>query len=97
MAKKHCRDMQNYIATKNTRMDWKLCSDINLYCHNKTGGRLEVCRDNHTFSLDKSWQKLKNNCCDKVYNVATNHLETNNVGYGNFVATSKTYIATITR
>ena len=98
MATKHCRDIQNYIVTKNTRKHYKLCRDIKLYCCDKTeGSKLEVCHDSHTLSCDKSWKKLKNNCCEKVCNVATNHSETNNVGHGNFVATSETNVTTITR
>ena len=95
MATKHCRDIQNYIATKNTRKHWKLCCDIKLYCRDKTeGSKLEVCRDCHPLSCDKSWQKFKNNCCDKVCNVSTNHSGTNNAGHGNFVATFPKYVAT---
>ena len=89
METKHCRDIQNYIVTKNTRKYWKLCGDIKLYCLNKIEGRrLEVCRDSHALSCNKNWQKFKNNCCNKVCNVVTNHSETDNAGHGNFIVTS---------
>ena len=97
MATEYCRNIQNYIATKNARKYWKECCDIKNDCCNKTEGRrLEVCRNSYTFSHDKSWQEFKNNYCEKVCNVATNHPKTNNARYGNYVATSKTYVTTIT-
>ena len=98
MSIEHCRDIQNYIATKNAMKYWKECRDIKNDCSNKTEGRrLEVCHDNYTFSREKSLQEFKNNCCNKVCNVKTNHLETNNVEHGNYVTTSETYVAIVTR
>ena len=55
MATEHCRDIQNYIATKNARKHGKECHDIKHDFHDKIESRrLNLCRDNYTYDRYKS-------------------------------------------